>query len=122
MAWSDPTVITNAGTAISLNKLGNGANGTNILSSTDGNDEVLIRHTRPKSGLLRNNIQYKRTKLIADPYLTGVSRDVDLRVNLTVEANKNFTVTERKDAALALTTLLTASSNALLLKLLGFEL
>jgi hypothetical protein len=122
MAFPDPTTMTNTAIAVVLNKLGNGANGTNVLASTDGNDELTLRHTRTKNGRLINNAQYKRTKLVSDPYLTGVSRDQNCMVNITVNSDKGITVAERKENVLALVNALTASSNALLLKLLGFEL
>lgn len=120
MALSDPQSVTIGGTATSLpNVERNG--GSAVYQKDDGTVVLKVQHTKGKTRT-RRSVRLDLTKVVADPYASGISRPVSMSAFVNVDVpNLGLTLAEQKDLATALMTALTASSGALLTKILGGE-
>lgn len=120
MAFSDPLSTTIGGTTYPLARVSSGLNQANYQSS-DGTVALKAAHTLGKA---RNSrvISLEQSKFSADPFKPAENLKNFARVNLTIsEPATAFTVAERVALVKALTTMISASSDALLTKWLGGE-
>jgi len=118
MAFADPISI-NDGTAHTLARSGFTANGGSFRSA-DGLFNVTISHSYGKRN--RTVARLDVTKIAADPLLAGVNVQASMSAYLVIDApSTGFSTTEQVAEAAALTTWLTAGTNANLIKLVGGE-
>lgn len=116
---ADPQSITVAGTTVSLPRTGIAGQSADYTSA-DGLSSLRVQQADGKNSR-RTSITLRTNKIAADP-LTAVNRRLSAAVSVTVNAPLDgFTVTELKDQIVALATLLTASSAATAVKILGGE-
>lgn len=120
MALSDPQSVTIAGAATTLPRVAtNGASST--YQKDDGNVALKINHS-PGKTRTRRQARLDFAKIAADPLMAGVNRQVSMSAFVAIDVpNVGLSLTEQKDVVAALVTALTASSNALLIKILGGE-
>ena len=120
MALSDPQSVTIASTPNSLPRVGtNGDSST--YSKDDGTVTLKVLHNRGKTRT-RRSVRLDFSKIAADPLMAGVNRQVSMSAFVNIDVpNVGLSLTEQKDVTLALTNALTASSGALLVKILGGE-
>jgi hypothetical protein len=116
---ADPQSVTIGGTTTSLPRVGINGNSADYASA-DGAIQLRVLQSTNKD-TRRTSVTLRTNKIAADP-LTAVNRRLSdaISVSATVPLD-GFTVTEVKDQIVALATLLTASSAALAVKILGGE-
>lgn len=118
MAYSDPQSVT-IGSAISLPRTGQGID-TGKFTSADGTTELVVSHSRGKR--VRRTARVNYAKVVADPIVTGTNLRVSASVYIVADVPVNgFTTAEQVQLITALTTWLTASTNANATKLVGGE-
>lgn len=116
---ADPQSITIGGATTSLPRTGNGQDSADYTAA-DGAIKLRVQQ-RSNSKTRRTNISVSSNKIAADP-LTAVNQRLSSLVSVNVTAPiDGFTVTELKDQLVGIATLLTASSAALAIKILGGE-
>jgi len=119
MAFSDPTTITIGGTAYVLNKTQSLTDGT-LYRAADSTAIMVIKHELKARN--RSYISLNFGKVAPNPLISAQNIVYDMTVGITVNRPKTgFTITEQKDVVTGFFTMLTASTNANLLKYLGFE-
>jgi hypothetical protein len=120
MALADPQSVTIGATPYSLPRVGaNGATGK--FATADGLIAMTVQHSSTATRR-RHFIRLDQTMLTSDPFTTGSSFNVTQGHYFVSDVPIiGYTTTQLKDAAHALCTALTTSSDALLLKLLGGE-
>lgn len=119
MAFSDPQSVTIGAATTSLPRTSSG-NGTGTFTSADGTISVSISNSYGKR--VRRTARITVKKLSTDP-LTP-SNNIPVSGSFYVVTDfpvQGFSATEQADQAKALMTLLTASSAAKLVQLLGGE-
>jgi hypothetical protein len=105
--------------AVSLPRTGL-ANDTATYTAADGSYSLRIQQVRGKDRT-RSIISYQQNKIAADP-LTAVNQRVSAVASVTISAPPSgFTSTELKDLFAGLSTALTASTGAMVIKVLGGE-
>jgi hypothetical protein len=120
MALSDPQSVTLLTVATSLPRVSTGEN-KSTYQKDDGLVKLGISHA-PSRTTTRRVIRLDTTTVAADPLLAGVNREVNFGVYMViVSPNVGLSLATQKDTVLGLTTALTASSGALLTKILGGE-
>lgn len=120
MALSDPQSVTLNSVATSLPRVSTGEN-KSTYQKDDGFVKLSVAHT-PSRATTRRVVRLDTTDVAADPLLAGVNREVPFSAYLViVSPNVGLTLAAQKDKVLGLTTALTASSGALLTKILGGE-
>lgn len=119
MSVSDPQVVTINAVPYTLARISSETN-KSVYSTADGSWLERIGSTYGKR--YRRTIRLEGKKIAANPFDTSLNQEVGFTVQLVVDIPpQGFTVTEQKDAVVGLINQLTASSNALLLKILGGE-
>jgi hypothetical protein len=116
---ADPQSVTVGGVAISLPRTNEAGNYADYLSA-DGITSLRVTQAI-SSNSKRSSLTLRTAKIAADPISGLNSRKLS---NITVTMARpvdGFTVTEVKDQLVALATLLTASSAALAIKIIGGE-
>jgi hypothetical protein len=116
---ADPQSVTVGGTAISLPKTGSDR-GSADYSSADGNSQMRVAQT-VNSSTRRTTISLKTNKIAADPVSAVNSRKSSIWTISNTAPLDGFTITELRDQLIGLANALTASSGALLTKILGGE-
>lgn len=120
MALSDPQSVTLNSVATSLPRVSTGEN-KSVYQKDDGFVKLTISHA-PSRTSTRRVVRLDTTDVAADPLLAGVNREVPFAAYLViVSPNVGLSLATQKDKVLGLTTALTASSGALLTKVLGGE-
>jgi len=116
---ADPQSVTVAGTAISLPRTG--LSGTTAdYQSADGTTSLRIQQSTSRNQK-RTSAVLRTAKVAADP-ITGLNSRVTATWSITCnQPVDGFSVTELKDQLVALATMLTASSAATTVKILGGE-
>lgn len=120
MALSDPQSVTINAVAQSLPRVGDDAL-TSKYQKDDGTFTLDVSHRLTKT---RKNtrIRLSQDKISADPYIPAVNRAEFQGVTLLIDRPiGGFTITEQKDLAKGLCDALSASSYAMLIKILGGE-
>jgi len=116
---ADPQSVTVGGTAVSLPRTGIAPTNADYTSA-DGAYRLRVTQTSNNT-TSRISVSLQSNKIAADPISAVNSRKSDLvSVSITRPVD-GFTITEIKDQVVALATLLTASSAATLVKILGGE-
>lgn len=116
---ADPQSVTVGGTAISLPRTGVQGNLADYTSA-DGVTSLRVQQSSTASQK-RTSVVLRTAKIAADP-ISGINSRKTATVSITVnQPIDGFTVTELKDQLVALCTLLTASSAATAIKILGGE-
>lgn len=119
MALSDPQTVTIAETPHSLPRVASSGR-MSEYSDLDAGVDLIVSHVIGKRR--RTMVKIHDEKIAPDP-LTAVNKRLDASVHLVIDSplSGEFTRTELKDIALALTTWLSESSAANLLQVLGEE-
>lgn len=116
---ADPQSVTVAGTALSLPRTAVGA--TSAVYNTPDQTTSLKVSQLKNGDNVRTIVSLQSTKIAADP-LTAVSKRLTSTVSITVSSpSTGFSPTELKDQLVGLATLLTASSGATAIKVIGGE-
>lgn len=115
MAFADPQTIN----AISCPRTSSGVN-TGAFTSADGNSKFTVSHAYGKR--TRRTARYDFSKIAADPLVSAQNIKYSMSAYVVVDTPiTGFTVAEATTVCAALFTLLTASTNAKLIQLLGGE-
>lgn len=116
---TDPQSITIAGAASSLPRLAADPN-SGTYSNPDGTLSLKVQEFNSKNAK-RTVISLQANKIAADPITALNTRKQDV-ISITFSRPVDgFTITEMKDQFTGLVALLSASSNATLIKILGGE-
>ncbi len=119
MALTDPQSITISGSAVSLPRVDTG-NNSSVYRSADGNVDMQIGHTYGRRN--RHRIRLHTAKVSADPISPTLNRPFDMGINMVIDVpDTGYTPAEAKANVDALLAYLTASSGAIVTKLLGGE-
>jgi hypothetical protein len=119
MALADPQSITISGTAYPLARTGFGDSSGNFRSA-DGVVQMAVRHTY--GSRVRRNIKLTFDKVAADPFQTDVNVKYSTSVNFTIDQPAVvMTAAEIKGVVDGLTAYLTATSGAVVTKIVGGE-
>jgi len=119
MAFSDPQSITISGSAISLPRVSSGDNKSKY-SSTDG----LVDLTASSSygNRTRRVLRVDHSKITADPFIPAQNREVSMSCYMVFDVpTVGYSNTEVKAVYTGFNSLYTASTSALIDKLLGGE-
>lgn len=120
MALSDPQAVTINSVAVSLPRVAVGEM-TSTYQKDDGFVKLWVSH-QPNKTKVRRVAKLSTVDVAADPLLAGVNREVPFSVSVVIESPLvGKSLASQKDAVKALLTALTASSDALLVKILGGE-
>ncbi len=120
--FADPMSVTpTGGSAISMPRIPSGATSGQFISS-DGLTSLLIGHQTVSGGIKRHLYRIDQSKLAADPFVPTNSRYAKAYAYVVI-GQPTFGYTAAECVALAGGTLsgLTASTNALLTKMVGGE-
>jgi len=118
---SDPQSITLNSVAKSLPSISRDGR-TSIYSSDDGLTKLTVAHAPNGKAKTRSVIRLDTIDTVANPLVTGVNLELDIQVYLViVRPNVGLSLASIKDKAKGLITLMTASSDAVLTKVLGGE-
>ncbi len=116
---ADPQSVTVGGSTISLPRIGEDGNFTDYTSA-DGVTSLRITQTTSAT-LKRSSLTLRTAKIAADP-ISGLNSRKLANVSVSIARPVDgFTVTELKDQLVALATLLTASSAAIAIRIIGGE-
>jgi len=119
MALADPQSITIGADTYPLPRTGSGVD-NGVFTSEDGSVSLRISHSRGKRK--RSVIRLQNELLVADALLPSTNVPVSASFQLVMDRPvQGYTNAELKDALTGLLTMLTASSGALITKLLGGE-
>jgi hypothetical protein len=119
MALSDPQTVTISGTAYPLPRVGMG-DSSGVFRSADGITQMAVRHTYGKR--VRRNLKLTFNKVAPDPFQTDVNTSYNASVNFTIDHPAvGFTSAELKGIVDGLTAYLTATSGAVVTKIVGGE-
>lgn len=119
MSFSDPLSVTINAVAVPLPKVSTGVN-TSSYSKDDGTVKVTVAHTYGKR--VRRTIRIDTSKIAPDPFVANLNMKVGSSVYIVVDSPlQGMSNTEMKLQVQTLTDLLSASSFAATLKLLGGE-
>ncbi len=116
---TDPQSITVGAATIPLPRTGVDK-GSSDYTSADSNSQLRVAQT-VNSSSRRTTVSLKTNKIAADPISAVNSRKSSLWTISNTAPLDGFTVTELKDQLVGLANLLTASSAALAIKVLGGE-
>lgn len=116
---TDPQAVTVGGTAISLPRTGSDKSSSDYTSA-DGLSQMRVGQT-VNASTKQTTISLKTNKIAADPITAVNSRKSDLWTITNTAPLDGFTVTEIRDQLIGLANALTASSGALITKILGGE-
>lgn len=120
MALTDPQSVTLNSVANSLPKISVG-DMKSIYQKDDGSVKLTVQHNVGKTST-RRVVRLDTTTVVADPYLPDVNRVVPFSAYLVIASpNLGMSLATQKDAVKSLLTQLTASSDAVLTKVLGGE-
>lgn len=119
MALNDPLSITVNGTANSLPRVSSG-NNQSVYRSNDGLVSETVSHQYGKRN--RHLFRVNFSKVAPDPFQSTINAKYDLSAYLVVDApTVGFTVAEQKAVVDGLIAQLSASTGALVTKVLGGE-
>lgn len=120
MALSDPQSVTLNSIATSLPRVSVSENASKYQKD-DGFVKLTVSH-QPTKSKVRHMARLDTIDVAADPLLAGVNREVPFAVYLVIESpTVGLSLATQKDKVNGLLTALTASSGALLTKVLGGE-
>jgi len=121
MALADPLSITLNSVATSLPKT-NMIESKSTYTKDDGLVKLTVAHQEVGKTKTRRVIRLDTTDVAADPLLAGINREVPFEAYLViVDPKVGLTIAAKKDKVTSLLTLITASSGAVLTKVLGGE-
>ena len=120
MALSDPQSITITGVANSLPNVSRVERNA-VYSKDDGTVVEKVNHNVGKART-RRQVRLDMSKVTADPYIPAQNRRLGASYIISMDVpNEGFSVTEQKDALKGLFAQLQATSDAMLIKILGGE-
>lgn len=119
MALTDPQSVTIAASANSVPRIIDNPT-SSVYTSSDGTVSLTVGTSTQKRR--RTQVRVDLSKIAVDPYVSTINRKLTASAYIVVDSPlTGFTVTELKDLSLALSTWMTASSSANLVKALGGE-
>lgn len=120
MAFSDPQSITISGVTTSLPRVNSGQR-SGEFSSSDGLIDLLASHSHSRDRI-RRVLRINHSKVTADPFIPAQNREVSMSNYMVFDVPLvGYTNTEVKAVYTGFKTLYTATSDALIDKLLGGE-
>lgn len=121
MALADPLSITLNSTAVSLPKTSM-VESRSTYTKDDGTVKVTVAHQEVGKAKTRSVIRLDTTDIAADPLQAGINREAPFEAYLVIVRPKvGITLAAQKDKVKGLIALITASSDAVLTKVLGGE-
>jgi hypothetical protein len=119
MAFTDPQSITISGTPISLPRVSSGDNESKY-SSSDGLVDLSASHTYGRR--TRRVLRVDHSKVAADPFIPAQNREVSMSNYMVFDIpNVGYTNADVQAVYSGFKALFTATSDALIVKLLGGE-
>jgi len=119
MSFADPLSITVDSVAQSMARTGSGIN-TGQYTQDDGTNGLVISHQYGKR--TRRAMKFTDNKIAANPFDTTRNEKVSMSVTLVVDVPpQGYTIAEQQDIVDGLLAFLSASSGAMVTKLLGGE-
>lgn len=120
MALSDPQSITITGVANSLPNVSR-VDRNAVYSKDDATVIEKVSHNVGKART-RRSVRLDLSKVTADPYIPAQNRRLGSSYIISIDVpNEGYSVTEQKDALKGLFAQLQATSDAMLIKILGGE-
>lgn len=117
---ADPQSVTINSVANSLPRTST-FEGKGIYTKDDGTVKMTVNQ-QPGKDRSRLTVRLDYKKIAADPFIPATNRELGVSIFFNVDRpNVGFTAAELKDVSQSLTTWLTASSGANLVKILGGE-
>jgi hypothetical protein len=121
MSFSDPLSLTISGTTSSLPRINSGDPNSSEYQSGDGLLKVIASHQYKKERN-RRMVRVDSNKITADPFRPSENREVSLSWYVVCdEPDVGYTAAEKLAVFVGFNTMLTASTNAMVSKLLGGE-
>lgn len=121
MSLTDPLSVTISGNTFSLPRVSVGDRKA-VYQVGDDTITVTVSHLPTKGKGWRRMVRIDTSKIAADPFETGASDEVSMSAYVVVETpSDGYTPAEALAVWLGLSGLLTASSNASMIKVLGGE-
>jgi hypothetical protein len=119
MALSDPQSVTVGASVNSVPRIIDNPT-SSVYSTADGTVALTVGTTTGKRR--RTQVRVDLSKIAADPFVTTINRKLSASAYIVMDAPlTGFTPAELKDLSLSLSTWMTASSSANLVKALGGE-
>lgn len=119
MSFTDPFAITISGTAYSLPRVSVGEDKSEYQNG-DGTVEVVASHEYGKR--VRRTVRINTKKIAADPFKPSENREESMSLYMVFDLPKvGYSATEAEAVFAGFAAALTASSNALVKKVLGGE-
>jgi redox-regulated HSP33 family molecular chaperone len=119
MSLADPNTITVSGTPISLPRVSTGDNRSEYLSG-DGNNRLTVSHDYGKR--YRRMVRFDTSKIAADVFDTSENVKKSMSTYIVFDVpDVGYTAAEALAVWVGFNTLLTATSNAVVSKVLGGE-
>lgn len=119
MALSDPQSVTISGTAISLPRVSTGEN-KSVYTASDGTVDLSLSSTY--GNRTRRVARIDHSKLTSDPFIPANNREVSMSCYVVFDVpTVGYTNAEAKAVYVGFNSLYTASTHALIDKLLGGE-
>lgn len=120
MALADQTVTINS-VAVALPRTGSSMN-SGVFQSADGLVKETVSHSSAKGNRTRHLVRLDHSKVAADPFQSTLNAKYSLAAYLVMDVPPvGYTVAEAKQVVDGLIAQLTASSGALITKVLGNE-
>jgi hypothetical protein len=120
MALSDPQTVTIGAGAVTLPRVASGDYRA-VYQKDDGFVTLKVQHL-PSKNSTRRSVRLETIDVAADPLMAGVNREVPFAITISVQSpSVGLSIAQQKEKAMALLNALTASSGALLTKVLGGE-
>lgn len=120
MALADPQSVT-IGSALSLPRTSSGLN-LGAFTKDDGNAKLEISHQFTPRARVRRTVRLTHRKIAADPLVAAQNLQYSATAYVVFDVPLvGYTVAEATQVGTGLTTWLTASTNANLIKVLGGE-
>jgi hypothetical protein len=121
MSLSDPSSVTISGTTTTLPRVSTGDRKA-VYQSGDETITLTVSHLPTKGKGWRRMVRIDTSKIAADPFETDVNNEVSMSAYVVIETpSDGFSPTEALAVWKGLSGLLTASSDAAMIKVLGGE-
>lgn len=120
MALADPQSVT-IGAAISLPRVGQGID-SGVFQSADGLVRLTVAHSKTNGKRKRTTVRVDHRKIAANPFDSSVNAEYSMSSYVVIDwPSVGYTVAEAKQVVDGLVGFLSASTGAVVTKVLGSE-